>query len=85
MHDSFLSQNLYESIVNLCNEHSIETILNLIITVHTKSHISEESVRSIFTGRNSALVNDRTNISVQRKEIEPLTAVIEQIDGEKFI
>ncbi|MEA5084740.1 MAG: hypothetical protein VB018_11425 [Lachnospiraceae bacterium] len=84
MHDTFLNQNLYDSIVNLCKEHSIAKISNLIITVHTNSHISKESLREHFSDRNSALIGDWTNILVQKKEIEPLTATIEQIDGEKF-
>lgn len=84
MHDTFLNQNLYESIVNLCKEHSIGKILNLIITVHTNSHISKESIQEHFTDRNSRLVGKWTNIVVQKKEIEPLTATIEQIDGEKI-
>lgn len=84
MHDTFLNQNLYESIVNLCKEHSIAKILNLAITVHTNSHISKESILEHFSDRNSRLIGDWTNIVVQKKEIEPLTATIEQIDGEKI-
>lgn len=83
MHDTFLKHNLYESIVNLSKEHSIAKILNLIITVHTNSHICQESIREHFTDRNSNLIGDWTNIEVQKKEIEPLTATIDQIDGEK--
>jgi hypothetical protein len=84
MHDTFLNQNLYDNIVNLCKEHSITKILNLIITVHTNSHICNESIREQFTDRNSRLIGDWTNIVVQKKDIEPLTATIEQIDGEKY-
>lgn len=84
MHDTFLNQNLYESIVNLCKENSIAKIFNLIITVHTNSHISKESIREHFSDRKSSLIGDWTNIVVQKKEIEPLTATIEQIDGEKL-
>ncbi|MDD4493548.1 MAG: hypothetical protein PHV32_04250 [Eubacteriales bacterium] len=83
MHDTFLNQNLYESIVGLCSEHSIAKILKLTITVHTHSHISEQSIREYFTDRNSALIGDWTTVMVQKKEIEPLTATIDQIDGEK--
>ena len=82
MHDTFLNQNLYVSIVGLCNEHSIAKILNLTITVHTHSHISEQSIREYFTDRNNSLIGDWTNINVKHKEIEPLTATIDQIDGE---
>ena len=83
MHDTFLNQNLYESIIGLCKENSIEKIIKLVITVHTNSHISENSIREHFTDRKSKLIGDWTNIVVDKKEIEPLTATIEQIDGEK--
>lgn len=83
MHDTFLNQNLYESIIGLCKENSIEKIIKLVITVHTNSHISENSIREHFTDRKSKLIGDWTNIVVNKKEIEPLTATIEQIDGEK--
>ena len=84
MHDTFLNENLYEAIVNLCNEHSIARILNLTISVNTHSHISEESIREHFIDRNSSLIGHWTNIFVEKEEIEPLTATIELIDGENF-
>jgi Zn finger protein HypA/HybF involved in hydrogenase expression len=84
MHDTFLNENLYESIINLCKENAITKVLNLLITVHTNSHISTESIREYFIDRNSKLLGEWTNIVVQKKEIEPLTATIEQIDGEKM-
>lgn len=82
MHDTFLNQNLYESIVNLCKEHSISKIHNLILTVHTHSHISEHSIRDHFTDMNNKLIDIESNIIIQKEEREPLTATIEQIDGE---
>ncbi len=84
MHDTFINQNLYESIVGLCNEHSIAKINNLTITVHTLSHVSAQSILEYFADRNSTLVGDWTNITVQKKEIKPLTATIDQIDGETY-
>ncbi len=84
MHDTFLNQNLYEAIVGLCKENAMEKITNLVITVHTHSHVNENSIREHFTDRKSKLIGDWTSIVVERKEIEPLTATIEQIDGEKI-
>ena len=83
MHDTFLNLNLYDCIVGLCNENSIVKILSLTITVHTHSHISEQSIREFFFDRNSTLIGDWTTVTVQKKEIEPLTATIDHIDGEK--
>jgi len=84
MHDTFLNQNLYDEIVSLCNENSITKINELIITVHTHSHICNQSIREYFTDRNNSLIGEWTNIIIQKEEIEPLTAVIEKIDGDKF-
>lgn len=82
MHDTFLNQNLYESIVNLCKEHSISKIYTLILTVHTHSHISAQSIREHFVDRNNTLIDLDSNIIIQKEERQPLTATIEQIDGE---
>ncbi len=84
MHDTFLNQNLYESIIDLCRENAIARILNLTITVHTNSHISENSIREYFSERKNALIGDWTNILVHKQEMEPLTAIIDRIEGEKF-
>lgn len=83
MHDTFLNQKLYESIVKLCVEHRITTLWKLTITVHINSHISKESIQEYFQERDSSYIGEWTDIIVQKKEIEPLTAIIEQIDGEK--
>ena len=84
MHDTFLNQKLYESIIGLCKENAIAKILDLTITVHTNSHISPKSIREYFSERNNNLIGDWTNILVRKLEIQPLTAIIEKIDGEKF-
>lgn len=84
MHDTFLNQNLYESIIDLCRENAIAKILNLTITVHTNSHISEASLHEYFSERKNTLIGGWTNILVRKQEMEPLTAVIDEIDGEKF-
>lgn len=84
MHDTFLNQNLYESIIDLCRENAIARILNLTITVHTNSHISENSIREYFSERKNVLIGDWTNILVHKQEMEPLTAIIDRIEGEKF-
>lgn len=83
MHDTFLNKNLYESILNICSKHKINKIRKLKITVHTHSHITESSIRDYFKINKKELVGDFTYIIVQREEIEPLTATIEEIDGEK--
>lgn len=84
MSDTFLNQNLYESIIDLCRENSIAKISNLTITVHKNSHIKEETIRKHFAKNKNGLVDRRTNIQIQKQENEPLIATIDRIDGEKY-
>ncbi|WP_352400851.1 hypothetical protein [Anaerotignum sp.] len=84
MHDTFLNQNLYDAITKLCDENAMAKITQLVIIVHTHSHINESSIREYFGDRRSKLIGDWTNVVIEKKEIEPLTATIEQIDGEKI-
>ncbi|HAN20079.1 MAG: hypothetical protein A2Y15_05295 [Clostridiales bacterium GWF2_36_10] len=83
MHDTLLNQNIYENIVHICLEHKINKIKNLIITVHTDSHICEESLREQFKVNNNILIDEWTNILIQKNDIEKLTAILDYIDGEK--
>lgn len=82
MHDTFLNQNLYDSIVKLCDEHAISKVHSLTLTVHTHSHVCEQSIKDHFKDHQNPLIDASSYITVQKKEIEPLTATIEQIDGE---
>ncbi len=83
MHDTFLNQNLYDAIVRLCDENLISKIDHIIITVHTDSHICEDSLREQFAESRNNLIDKLTEITVQKKDIQRLTAFIEHIDGEK--
>ncbi|HZJ77966.1 MAG TPA: hypothetical protein VFD52_04110 [Clostridia bacterium] len=82
MHDTFLNENIYTTIVNICKQSSITRVNNLIVTVHTDSHITKESLREYFQDRSNTLVGVWTNIVVKHREIEKLTAVLDHIDGE---
>jgi Zn finger protein HypA/HybF involved in hydrogenase expression len=81
MHDTFLFGNLYDAVLKLCEENSIQRINSIRITVHTDSHINEQSLREFFAENGSTLIDKNTVIIINRKESERLTAVIEQIDG----
>lgn len=83
MHDTFLNHKLYEGIVKLCTEHKMTKLWKLTITVHINSHISQESIQEYFVERDNHLIGEWTEIAILKKDIEPLTAVIDQIDGEK--
>ena len=83
MHDTFLNQNLYDAIIRLCDENSIFKINQIVITVHTDSHICEDSLREQFAESNNFLIDGMTEITVQKKAVQRLTAFIEHIGGEK--
>jgi len=82
MHDTYLNQNIYDAILDLCRKHTIKKVDKLVITVHTDSHVSEKSLHDFFNDKHSQIVGDWTKITVLRKQIEKLTAVIENISGE---
>ena len=83
MQDSFLNINIYDAILDLCRQYSIVKLTELKISVHTKSHITKESLLEQFISRNSNIVGDWTQIVVEKKETPKLTAVIEHIYGER--
>ncbi len=82
MHDTFLNERIYESLLKLCDENRISRLSKVILTVNTDSHVGENSLREHFSERNSHLLGDWTEITVKRQEIGKLNAVVEHIEGE---
>jgi hypothetical protein len=83
MHDTFLNQNLYETIVTICRENSIFKVKNLVVTVHADSHVNKDSIKGHFAEEGNPLIGDFTDIEIKKCGAERLCAIIEQIDGEK--
>lgn len=78
------NDSLYEVIAQLCANNSLVRVNNLILTVHNSSRISEHAIREYFQENNSTLVGEWTNITVEKRKIDNLKAIIQRVDGEHF-
>lgn len=84
MHDTFLNQRIYEALLELCRENKISRLKKVNIAVNIDSHISENSLREHFSERNSHLVGDFTEVSLEKQDVGRLNAVINSIEGESL-
>lgn len=82
MHDTFLNERIYETILKLCKENKILKLNKVNLVVNTDSHISENSLREHFSERNNNLLGHWTEIIVEKQDIGRLNAVINTIEGE---
>jgi Zn finger protein HypA/HybF involved in hydrogenase expression len=82
MHDTFLNERIYESLIRLSNENGISRLRRVNIAVNTDSHITENSLRDHFSDRGSKLIGDWTEITVEKRDVGKLNAVINSIEGE---
>lgn len=84
MHDTFLNERIYEALLKLCQENKISRLKKVNITVNIDSHISQKSLREHFSERNSHLMGDFTEVSVEKQDVGRLNAVINSIEGESL-
>ena len=82
MHDTFLNERIYEALLKLCRENKILKLSKVNIAVNIDSHISENSLREHFSERNSNLLGEWTEITVEKQDVGKLNAVIKTIEGE---
>lgn len=82
MHDTFLNERIYEGLLKLCQEYKIKRLSKVVITVNIDSHISEKSLRDLFIGRHSKLIDTKTEVVIKKQDAGKLNAIIEGIEGE---
>lgn len=82
MHDTFLNERIYESLVRLCQENKILRLQKVQIAVDIDSHISENSLREHFRERKSSLLGGWTEVLVEKLDVGRLQAIIKSIEGE---
>lgn len=85
MHDTFLNERIFETLLKLCRENKILKLNKVHIAVHTDSHISENSLREHFCEGNSEgsdLLGAWTEIIIEKQDVGKLNAVIKSIEGE---
>ena len=84
MHDSLLFEKTYQTVLKLCESHSIKKVNEIKMTVSIDSHVDGSHMQRHFIERENTLFGDWTNVVVEKRDIEKLTAVVESIDGEKY-
>jgi len=82
MHDTFLNERIYETLLKLCQENRILKLNKANIAVNIDSHISENSLREYFSERNNNLLGEWTEITVEKQDVGKLNAIIKTIEGE---
>ena len=83
MHDSLLFEKTYQTVLKLCKSHSIKKVNEIKMTVSMDSHVDGPHMLRHFMERDNILFGDWTNVVVEKRDIEKLTAIVESIDGEK--
>lgn len=84
MHDTFLTERIYETLLKLCQENKLIKLYKVNLAVNTDSHISENSLRELFSERNNNLFGEWTEIIIEKQDIGKLNAVIKSIKGESI-
>lgn len=82
MHDSLLFEKTYQTVSELCEINAIKKVNEIKMIVSMDSHVDAPHMLRHFIERDNALFGDWTNVIVEKREIEKLTAVVESIDGE---
>lgn len=83
MHDSLLFEKTYQTVRELCENNLIKKVNEIKLIVSMESHVDGPHMLSHFIERDNTLFGDWTNVIVEKRGIEKLTAVVETIDGEK--
>lgn len=83
MHDSLLFEKTYQTVRELCESHSIKKVNEIKMAVSMDSHVDGPHMQRHFMERDNTLFGEWTEVIVEKRDMERLTAVVERIDGEK--
>lgn len=84
MHDTHLTEKIYQSVVALCGQNGITQVNEIDIEVDEGSHIEAKHLLAHLADRDSAMFGEWTTIHMGYKPYEKLTAVIKSIDGSSY-
>lgn len=82
MHDSLLFEKTYQAVYELSKHNSIRRVSEVKIIVSMDSHFDSPHMLGHLIERDNILFGDWTNVIVEKRDIEKLTALIENIIGE---
>ena len=83
MHDSVLFEKTYQTVCALCESHSIKKVNEIKMAVSMDSHVDGPHMLNYFMERDNTLFGEWTNVIVEKRDIEKLTAIVESIDGDE--
>lgn len=82
MHDTFLLKRISESLCDLIRDNKVGRITRMRIITSQNSHIHKDNLYEQLLTDHHGAVGEWTEIIIERKDIENLTAIIESIEGE---
>jgi len=82
MHDTFLLKRLSEELGVLCEANRLSRVTGLRVVTSLNSHVGHDSLYEQLSMDHSKEVGEWTDIIVEKREIDDLTAVIESVEGE---
>lgn len=83
MHDSFLMQNIVESIKKICKDHNFVRVQAIELMVNWNSHITRAHLTEHLVELCHEYVDEDTMVILNYSDIQELTAKINYIEGEE--
>lgn len=85
MQDNFLYDKITEALHQICNNSQFKRIDEMLIRINPGSSLNTDCLHQHLKIRQPGVIGEWTVIQVQKENIEPLTAVIQSIKGEKEV
>ncbi|HPW42093.1 MAG TPA: hypothetical protein PLW98_11315 [Bacillota bacterium] len=82
MHDTFLLKRISEALGVFCEANRLSRVTLLRVVTSLNSHVGQHSLYEQLSMDHSKEVGDWTEIIVEKRDIDDLTAVIESVEGE---
>lgn len=82
MHDTFLLKKISDALGVFCEANRFSRVTGLRVVTSLNSHVEHDSLYEQLSLDHSKAVGEWTEIIVEKRDIEDLTAVIESVEGE---
>lgn len=83
MHDTFLMQNIIETIKKICKDNNFVRVQAIELMVNWNSHITRAHLTKHLVELCDGYVDEDTMVVVNYSDIQELTAQINYIEGEE--
>lgn len=82
MHNTHLLEKISKSLQEVCTNHNIKKIKNLVLTVNANSHVNDETLYDHLQNHNPDVIGEWTQIKVEEGDLPDQTAILHSIEGE---